>query len=194
MPVSPGRYGGDPMSPIAFSRYLDHLSVASRQQVVLRAVPVLATPLFVWLTVRLGSPFHPVLTVGLLLLAAGSALLPDSSVPQFLVLSLAVLWALQVPETLSGWTPVGALLLLAIHVACALCSYGPPAVAVDARTLRVWGGRCLVMASVTALVWLLVAVLDGLDLAAGRGPVVAGLAVVLGWTAYFGRRLLTRQT
>ncbi len=147
------------MSAIAFSRYLDQLSVASRQQVVLRAVPLLATPVFVWLTVALGSPFHPVLTVGLLLLATGSALL-----------------------------------LLAVHVACTLCSYGPPALAVDARTLRAWGARSLVMASVTALVWLLVAVLSGLDLVAGPVPVVAGLAVVLGWTAYLGRRLLTRQT
>jgi hypothetical protein len=182
------------MSAIAFSRYLDQLSVASRQQVVLRAVPLLATPVFVWLTVALGSPFHPVLTVGLLLLATGSALLPDSSVPLFLVLTLAVLWALQVPETLSARTPVAALLLLAVHVACTLCSYGPPALAVDARTLRAWGARSLVMASVTALVWLLVAVLSGLDLVAGPVPVVAGLAVVLGWTAYLGRRLLTRQT
>ena len=114
--------------------------------------------------------------------------------PLFLVLTLAALWALQVPETLSAWTPAGALLLLAIHVACTVCSYGPPALALDARARRSWGGRCLVMASITALVWLLVVVLNGLELPAGAVPVVAGLAVVLGWTAYLGRRLLTRQT
>jgi hypothetical protein len=182
------------MSSVALSRHLDRLSVASWQQVLLRAVPLLVTPLFAWVTVALGSPFHPVLTVGLILLAVGSGLLPDSSVPLFLVLALAVLWALQVPETLSAWTPVGALLLLAIHVACALCSYGPPGLALDTRILRAWGGRCLVVASVTALVWLLVLVLNVLDLAAGPAPVIAGLAVVLGWTAYLGRRLLTRQT
>jgi hypothetical protein len=182
------------MSSIVLARHLDQLSVASRQQVVLRAVPLLATPLFVWLTVWLGSPFHPVLTTGLMLLAIGTALLPDSSVPLFLVLTLAVLWVLQVPETLSVWTPLGALLLLAIHVACTLCSYGPPALALDARTLRAWGGRCLVAASVTAIVWLLVVMLSGVDVPAGPVPVVAGLVVVLGWTAYLGRRLLTRQT
>jgi hypothetical protein len=182
------------MSTFAVTRHLDRLALASRQQVVLRAVPLLATPLFVWLTVVLGSPFHPVLTTGLVLLALGTALLPDSSVPLFLVLTLATTWALQVPETLSWGTPVAALLLLAIHLACTLCGYGPPALALDRSTLAAWAGRALLMVSATAVVWLGTVLLAGLDLPAGTVPVVAGLGVALGWTAYLGRRLLTRPS
>lgn len=177
---------------IAATRFLDRLVLASRQQVLLRVVPLLATPLFVWLTVALGSPYHPLLTIGLVLLAAGAALLPDSSVPLFLVLALALTWALQVPQTLSGWTLLAALLLLAIHLACTLCSYGPPALALDRRTLGPWVTRALVMASATAIVWVGTAVLSGLDLPAGPVPMVLGLGVALGWTAYLGRRLLGR--
>lgn len=181
------------MSTLAVTRHLDRLSLASRQQVVLRAVPLLATPLFVWLTVVLGSPFHPLLTAALVLLAAGTALLPDSSVPLFLVLTLATTWALQVPETLSWGTPLAALLLLAIHLACTLCGYGPPALALDRRILAAWAGRALVMASATAVVWVGTALLAGLDPPTGPVPLVAGLVVALGWTAYLGRRLLARS-
>ena len=180
------------MSSVAVSRYLDRLVLASRQQVGLRAVPLLVTPLFLWLTVELGSPFHPVLSVILVLLAAGAALLPDSSVPLFLVLALAATWALEVPDTLSGWTLPAAFLLMAVHVACAVASYGPPALALDRRTLAAWGTRALVMASATAIVWAVTSVLNGVDLPAGPVPMVAGLAVALGWTAYLGRRLVTR--
>jgi hypothetical protein len=180
------------MSMLAVSRQLDRLSLASRQQVVLRAVPLLGTPLFVWLTVVLGSPFHPVLTTVLMLLALGSALLPDSSVPLFLVLTLATTWALQVPETLSWGTPLAALLLLATHLSCTLCGYGPPALTLDRRVLAAWAGRALVMTAATAVVWLGTVLLAGLDLPTGPVPLVAGLVVALGWTAYLGRRLLTR--
>ena len=75
------------MSSIVLARHLDQLSVASRQQVVLRVVPLLATPLFVWLTVWLGSPFHPVLTTGLVLLAlallAGRVILNNTVFREF---------------------------------------------------------------------------------------------------------------
>ena len=180
------------VSTLSVTRHLDRLSLASRQQVLLRAVPLLATPMFVWLTVVLGSPFHPLLTALLMLLAVGSALLPDSSVPLFLVLTLAATWALQVPQTLSWWTLLAALLLLAIHLACTLCGYGPPALALGRATLSAWATRGLLMASATAVVWLGTLLLAGLDLPAGPVPMVAGLAVALGWTAYLGRRLLTR--
>jgi hypothetical protein len=118
--------------------------------------------------------------------------MPDSSVPLFLVLTLAATWALQVPQTLSWWTLLAALLLLAIHLACTLGGYGPPALALDRGTLTAWVVRGLLMASATAVVWLGTLLLAGLDLPAGPVPVIAGLAVVLGWTAYLGRRLLTR--
>jgi hypothetical protein len=41
-------------------------------------------------------------------------------------------------------------------------------------------------------VWLGTVLLASLDLPAGPVPLVAGLVVALGWTAYLGRRLLTR--
>lgn len=193
--ASRGWRGGEAMSYTSgASDFLDRMALSSAQQAVVRVVPLLATPLFVWVSVIAGSPAHPVLSVGLVFLAVGAVLLPDSSVPLFLLLGLVGLWGLEVPEALSWWTLAAAGLLLVVHVAATLGGYGPPGLALAPGMLGLWARRAAVMAAATALVWLVAALLAGLDLPPSPVLLVVGLALVLGWTAWLGTRLTSRET
>ena len=149
---------------------------------------------FLWLVVLAGGSLHVVVSTGLLVLAVLAALMPDSSAPLFLVLGLAGRWWVAVPDPWSGWTLAAAVLLLAVHLASTLGSYGPPALAVPgepaAHLGRAGGGDARG---------------HGAGLA-GRGPVhhawpcpgtsrcsPSRSALVVGWIAVLGRRLVTRD-
>lgn len=180
-------------APVQLSGFADRISVASPAQVALRALPLVATVALVWLTVMLGGPVQPVLTTGAVLLAVVVGLLPDSAAPLFLVLALSLRWALVVPDPLGWWTLVAALLLLVIHLAATLGSYGPPALVLPRSLLLLWLRRAAVMVAATVLVWVVAVALEGFDLPSSAIVLVLGLAVVLAWTAFLGRRLLTRD-
>ncbi len=179
--------------PVQLTGFADRLSLATPGQVVVLVLPLPATASLVWLTVLLGGPVQPVLTTGVLLLAVLASLLPDSSAPLFLVLALALRWALVVPDPLSVWTLAAAGLLLVIHLAATLGSHGPPALVLAPALLALWGRRAAVMAAATALVWVGAVTLEALDLPANTLVVVIGLMLALGGTALLGRLLVTRE-
>lgn len=181
------------MSTARASALLDRAVLAHRQQRVLRAGVLVATLAFLWLVVLAGGTVHVVVSTGLLVLAVLAALMPDSSAPLFLVLGLAGRWWAAVPDAWSGWTLAAAVLLLAVHLASTLGSYGPPALVVPAALLRTWAGRAAVMLAVTALVWLVAGLFTTLALP-GTVPVLAvALGVVVAWIVLLGRRLVTRD-
>ncbi len=172
---------------------LDGVAVASAQQRMVRLLAFGTVLAYAALVPLAGAVWHPALTALLVVLGASAVLLPDSNAPLAWMLLAVGFWMAVVPEAVSAWTLLGALDLLALHVLCLLCGYGPPALALDGSLLRAWAGRVTVLAAVTALVWLAALVAAALDLPSSALVLVAALAVVTGWTAYLLPRLLARE-
>ncbi len=179
--------------PVQLTGLADRIALATPGQIVVRLLPLPATAALVWLSVLLGGPVQPVLTTGVLLLAVVAGLLPDSAAPLFLVLALSLRWALVVPEPLSWWTLLAAGLLLVVHLAATLGSYGPPALGLSPGLFLLWLRRAAVMAAATALVWVAAVAVEGFDLPSNEIVLVVGLTLVLAWTAFLGRGLLGRD-
>lgn len=175
------------------SAFLDRVLLAAPQQVVLRVASLAATLGFLWLVVLASGPFHPVLSALLVALAMFAVVLPDSSAPLFLLLGLAGLWTLSVPDTWSAWSLGAAALLLVVHLAGTLACYGPPALTVDRELLTVWVRRAAVMLAVTVLVWLTAGFLGALEPPASAALLVAALALVVLWIAFVISRLVARD-
>jgi hypothetical protein len=174
-------------------RVLAGLSLLSGQERLLRtAVPVL-TVAFLAVVLAAGGVSHAWFGLALVVLSLLAALMPDSSAPLFLVLGLCGLWAVSVPERIGAWLLVAALLLLVLHTAVTLASYGPPGTVLDTALLRRWTSRAGVLAAVTALVWLAARLLAGLALPASVPLFVVALTTLLVWVGYLVLRLDARR-
>jgi hypothetical protein len=174
--------------------FLDRLSAAGSQQRVVRLVPVLATAGFLALATVAGGVFHPVISLAALLLALVTAAIPDSGAPLLLILFLAGVWGIELPATTNGWVLLAAAALLAIHVSCALASYGPTALTLPRVLLRRWARRAAVMAVATGLTWAAVRLVGGLHLPPSRLLFAGALVVLLGWLSLLTVRLATRRS
>lgn len=172
---------------------LDRLSLLSRQQRLFRLVVPVSTVVFLGLIPVAGGELHLVPSGLIVMLSVVPALIPDSGAAMFVTLALGGMWAFSMPTTLSVWVLVAALDLLALHLACALASYGPPSLVLDRRLLVVWGRRAAVIAVVTALVWVATRLLSGLDLPSTGWAYGAALAVLLGWLALLTARVSERE-
>jgi hypothetical protein len=168
---------------------LDAIALSSPGQQVLRGVEAAAPVLFLAAVPASGGVFHPFLTVVGVLLALLVTLLPETNAALGLVLYLGGLWMVSTSGRLDLWTLVAALLLLALHLACTLSSYGPPGLRLDPVLLRLWRGRTVLCVGAAVLVWASAAVVDFLDLPASGVGVGLGLLVVLGWVALLTVRL-----
>jgi hypothetical protein len=177
----------------ATRRWAERLGRASRQQVGLRVLALVAGSAWIPLCLAAGGDVHLLLSLALVTLVVAAALVPDSAAPMFAVLALGGSWAVYVPETLSVWTLVAAGDLLVLHLACTLASYGPPQLVLGPAMLRLWCGRGLALLAGTAVAWVAARVLDGLGPAPSGLLTVAALAVVLGWTVVLSARLLARD-
>jgi hypothetical protein len=173
--------------------FLQRVRVLSPQQRLLRATPPAATVLFLGAVVLAGGTFHPLMSLSALLLALVVAALPDSSAPMFLILFLGVIWFVSVPATLSGWVLVAALALLALHVGCALMSFGPTRMSLDGRQLRIWARRSGLLAGTAVLAWVGARLVSGLELPSGGLLLAVALALLLGWAALLNVRLARRS-
>jgi hypothetical protein len=170
-------------------RVLAGLALLSGQERLLRAaVPVFAVA-FLAVVRAAGGASHAWFGLALVALSLLAALMPDSSAPLFLVLGLCGLWAVSMPQQIGAPLLVAALLLLVLHIAVTLASYGPPGTVLDAALLRRWVARSGGLAAVTALVWLVARLLTNLDLPASVPAFVVALAASLAWVAYLVLRL-----
>lgn len=168
---------------------LDELSRLSGQQWLLRASVPVATIVMVALQEAAGAAHHPLFFLVALGVSVVVALLPDSGAGLLLVLLLGGHWVLAVPEQVSGWLLMAALVLGVIHVATALAAYGPPGLVLDRGLLRLWAKRCAMLAGAATLTWLLALLLS--KTAAPGGAWLMGVALVLlgGWALYVDRRM-----
>ena len=169
--------------------FLDDLSRLNREQWLLRAVPLPAIGVFLWLVALAGGGVRVSWLVAAVLLGGLVTLLPDSAAGLGLLGVLAALWLLSVPEQLGGWTLAAGLDLLVVHLASTLASYGPPTTVLGASLVRTWLGRALLLGAVGAAVWGVARWAAGLHPAATGWAMAAGLVTMVGWSAYLGVRL-----
>ena len=163
----------------------------SRQQLLLRAVPLAATALFLVLVATTGRSFPLVFVLPVVGLAVLVALLPDSSAGVFLVLALAGLWGTTVPERLDAVVLVAAADLLALHVAVALAATGPPGLVLPRSLLLAWAGRFLGLLALALAAWVVARLVAGADVRPTAVGMATGLGLLLGWGALLTVRLDT---
>lgn len=178
---------------VTVSGLLDNLSLLSMQQLSLRLVVLIAPMVALVAEGRAGAHVQTWFITFVVIICAGSALLPDSHTGLLVVLMIGLHWALALRDVTSAWVLVAALALLVFHVAGVLASYGPTSVVLGSSLLALWLGRCGVAAAVTVLVWLATRVGSGLDLPANGLVLGAALLVVAGWIFVLAHRLLIRR-
>ena len=175
------------------SEAVDRAVLASRQQMVLRGLLLVATACFVGLVLAAGGTPALLAVAALAVAAVAAATAPDSNAPLVLVLGLGWLGWGEVPDAWSTWSVAAAALLLVVHLTSALGGYGPPALELPAPLLRAWAGRGLTMLAATALVWLAAGALTLLDLPQSAAVVIAAMALVAGWIGVLLVRLVSRD-
>ena len=137
---------------------LDRIALSSSQQQWLRVAVLVSGLGFLGLVPAAGGGFHPILGGAALLLLVLAVLMPESNAPLGLVFYLGGLWVVTVPRTLGVEVLLAAVVLTVLHLACALASYGPPGLTLDASVLALWwrrfwlciGGGCAIHGSATA--------------------------------------------
>lgn len=129
----------------------------SRERAISRALIMLTALLAVMAQQRAapGAVLWPALIV--LVLAAFTALRPDSPRGAFFLTAYAVLWLLSVPDETTLWALFAAWHLLAFHAAVAFASSGPAGQLPDPMSVRRWLVDAGLVALATWAVWLLAA-------------------------------------
>jgi hypothetical protein len=173
---------------------LDRIALSSRQQQWLRLAVLGFGLAFLGLVPAAGGGFHPILSGVALVLLLISVLIPESNAPLGLVLYLGGLWVLTVPRTLGVEVLLAAVVLTALHLACALASYGPPGLTLDGPFLALWWRRFGYCLGGAGLVWLLSRAVVLFDLPASGLAFGAALVLVLGWVAVLTVRLAGGRT
>jgi hypothetical protein len=173
---------------------LDRIALSSRQQQWLRLLVLASGIGFLALIPAAGGGFNPVLSGAAFVLLVISVLIPDSNAPLGLVLYLGGIWAVTVPRTLGVELLLAAVVLTALHVACALASYGPPGLTLKVSFLAVWWRRFGYCVGGAALVWLLSRALVLFDLPASGLALGTALVLVLGWVTVLTVRLASGRT
>jgi hypothetical protein len=168
---------------------LDRVSLASTQQRACRLAVLATTGVFVALVPVSGGDFHPVFSTLAVLLAVLVALIPESNAALGLVLYLGVLWVFATRDALDPWTPVAAVDLWVLHLACTLSSYGPPGLRLDRPLLALWWRRFWVGVAAVLLTWLAATIVEFLDLPASGLALAIALLAFLGWITFLTVRL-----
>jgi hypothetical protein len=168
---------------------LDRIALSSPQQRWLRVTALVSGLAFLGLSPAAGGGFHPVLSGAALVPLLFAVLMPESNAPLGLVLYLGGLWVVAVPRMLGVEVLLAAVVLAALHLACALASYGPPGLTLDGSFLALWWRRFGYCVGGAGLVWLLSRALVLLDLPPSGLALGAALVLVLGWVTVLTVRL-----
>jgi hypothetical protein len=118
-------------------------------------------------------------------MAIGWVFMPESLIGTLCLALVLGWWGVAELETLPPESLVAAVALLTAHVAAVVASYGPPDMAIDGPTLRLWFGRGALVMIAAPAVWLLAVVLrdqpepPGVWIAAMVAIAVAGVVATL---------------
>ena len=133
----------------------------SRSQLVLRALVFLGPVVAVLAAGPAGHWPAWWAVVGIVVLAAGFAALPESPIGAGVLLVVLAWWAGALDDGLHPAVLVAATALLVAHVAAVLAGYGPGEMPLDPALVRLWVRRGAVLLLGVPLVWGLALLLDG---------------------------------
>lgn len=178
------------MSALAELRH--DLRTMSREQILLRLLIVLAAETY---AVVLTSVSAAGLVALVVVMALGmlTALLPQTSLPSFVILYLLASWVVGVE---SAWTSAAlpaALALLVFHAGCTLAASVPPQSPLPTALLTTQARRLSVVAVITVAVWAAAWGAHAVTLPGGIVAPVVGLAVLVAAAAGH-YRLVTRRS
>ncbi|MBA2695229.1 MAG: hypothetical protein H0U62_05155, partial [Actinobacteria bacterium] len=138
------------MSTLAELRH--DLRTMSREQILLRLLIVLAAEAYAVVLTSV-SAAGLVALVAVMALGMLTALLPQTSLPSFVILYLLASWVVGVE---SAWTPAAlpaALSLLLLHAGCTLAATVPPQSPLPTALLTTQAWRLGIVAVTTVAVW-----------------------------------------
>jgi hypothetical protein len=157
-------------------------------QVAARALMVIC-PVVGLLAAALADVPPPGWVVALIVaMAVGWAFMPESLFGTLCLALVLAWWGVADLETLPPEALIAAVALLTAHVAAVVASYGPPEMAFDGPTVRLWFGRGALVLIAAPLVWLLAVALreqpepPGVWIAAMVAIAVAGVVATLAFT------------
>jgi hypothetical protein len=131
----------------------------------------------------------PPVAIGLMLLAAISALVPDGNMGVLTVLLLAWYWAATIDRPTSGATLLAALGILVFHTALAASTVAPPAAVWSRSMQRRWARRTITVGVATTAAWLAARSLGSASIdgrAAVLSAALVGLAAAAVWIRHRG--------
>jgi hypothetical protein len=150
----------------------------SRGRLALRAV-LLVAPLLAVLSAGPQDSPHGWFVALTLALSVGFAAMPESMLGTACLGLVVVWWSLAARDDVPLTALLAAALLLAAHVASVLLSYGPPALPVGGRLLRLWLRRAAMVGAAAPLVWAVAVVLEGQPEPPGIWVAGLGCAIVV---------------
>jgi hypothetical protein len=149
----------------------------SPSQLVARLLVLLGPMVALFAATAADAPPTGWLAVLVLGLSLGWACYPESGVGT-LALGLVLFWWVRSDQTdLSAALLIAALALLVAHIAALLAAYGPPEMAVDAPTARLWLTRGAALFVAAPVVWLLALLLR--DQPEPPGVWIAGMVAIV---------------
>ncbi len=174
--------------PSTVASLLETVASWGRHGAVLRGLIVVAAVVSIVTTAAVGEV--SVFGVGLVVAATlFTVSRPDSSAPLLLIVLLLTQWYAGVSPALPRWSIVPALAVLVIHAAAARASVVPRRAEVDAAATRRWLLHVGIVAWLTATLWALTVVFDGI---AGSGTVAVSV-IALGFVVALGLVLILRE-
>ena len=179
--------------PVVLGTVLDRFVLCTRQQQVLRLVPVASSAVMLLAVAAAGGGLHPVAGAVALALAALVALAPESAAALWLVLFLGALWVLAVPRGTGPWLLLATAALAVLHLATTLACSGPPGLDLDPRVLRRWSVRAGASIATAVGVWSVAAALRSRDLRPAGELLATGLVVAAAGVAWASVRLHPRH-
>lgn len=167
--------------------YWVDLRSASRSHLRVRLVALAGAALFM-LSIAAAGGGGPVAWTGLVVMGALVVYQPTTLMPTVFALFAVASWWAGVEGPWHWALLPAALGLLLVHASASLTSALPPQATVPPSVVRLWAGRTLTVGALTAVVWLLTALLVGV--ASPRGgavPGIVGLTIVTATLAYLAR-------
>jgi hypothetical protein len=154
------------------------LSRESRGRLALRSI-LLVAPLLAVLCAG-PQPWPRGWFIALLVaLSVGFAAMPESMMGTACLGLVVGWWALAVPDEIPVTAILAAGLLLAAHVASLLLSYGPTALPIGGRLVRLWLRRAAVVGVAAPLVWAVAVLVEGQPEPPGIWVAGLGCAIVV---------------
>ena len=176
---------------------LGHIAVLrtlSAWQRSLRAAIVLAPALVLGAIAIDVGRLSPLVTIGLMCLAAVNALVPDGNLGVLTVLLLAWYWAATIDRPTSGATLLAALGVLVFHAALAAATATPPTAVWSRAMQRRWALRTTTVGVATTAAWLAARILGSTHIgghAAVLSAALCGLAATAAWIRHRGQTRLS---